>query len=189
MKRKNSVYIICLIAMAVVINIVGGNIALWLHLPIYLDSMGTLLIAILLGPFYGMLPNLLSGFIFGLTTDIYSLYYAPVGILIGFMTGMIVKDKKKTSLRHLALQALCISIPVSLLSACITAILFGGITSSGSTILVQLLAKTPLGLIGSCFVVQFLTDYVDRLVSLWLMMMVIQKLPSSILMRFWQSNK
>ena len=188
MKKINSVYKICLIALAVVINIVGGNIALWLHLPIYLDSMGTILIAILLGPFYGMLPNVLSGFIFGLTTDIYSLYYAPVGIMLGFMTGMIVKDQKKTSVRHLALQALWISIPVSLLSACITTALFGGITSSGSTVLVQLLAKTPLGLMGSCFVVQFVTDYIDRLISLWLMMMVIQKLPSSILMRF-QQNK
>ena len=51
MKKTNSVYKICLIALAVVINIIGGNIALWLHLPIYLDSMGTILIAILLGPF------------------------------------------------------------------------------------------------------------------------------------------
>ena len=73
MTKSNSIYKICLIAFAVVINIVGGNIALWLHLPIYLDSMGTILIAILLGPFYGMLPSVLSGFIFGLTTDIYSL--------------------------------------------------------------------------------------------------------------------
>lgn len=183
MTKSNSIYKICLIAFAVVINIVGGNIALWLHLPIYLDSMGTILIAILLGPFYGMLPNVLSGFIFGLTTDIYSLYYAPVGILLGFMTGILLKNQKKTSLGHLALKALWISLPVSLLSACITAALFGGITSSGSTVLVQLLAKTPLGLTGSCFVVQFVTDYVDRLISLYLMMTVIKKLPSSLRMR------
>ena len=37
MKKTNSVYKICLIALAVVINIIGGNIALWLRLPIYLD--------------------------------------------------------------------------------------------------------------------------------------------------------
>ena len=32
-------------------------------------------------PIYGMLPNLLSGLLMGMTVDIYSLYYAPVGIL------------------------------------------------------------------------------------------------------------
>ena len=44
--------------------------------------------------------------------------------------------------------------------------LFGGITSSGSTILVQILARTPLGMMGSCFVVQFITDYIDRVLCL-----------------------
>ena len=46
------------------------------------------------------------------------------------------------------------------------AFLFGGITSSGSSILVQLLAKTPLGMVGSCFAVQFITDYIDRILCL-----------------------
>ena len=32
---------ICMVALAIVINIVGANIALWLHLPLYFDSIGT----------------------------------------------------------------------------------------------------------------------------------------------------
>lgn len=43
---------------------------------------------ILLGPIYGMLPNLLSGILMGMTTDIYSLYFAPVGMVTGFMAGL-----------------------------------------------------------------------------------------------------
>ena len=42
--------------------------------------MGTMFIAAVYGPFYGMLPSLLSGLILGITVDMYSLYYAPVGI-------------------------------------------------------------------------------------------------------------
>ena len=38
--------------------------------------------------------------------------------------------------------------------------------TSGSTILVQVLNKAGLGLTASVFVVQFLTDYIDRLISL-----------------------
>ena len=40
-------------------------------------------------------------------------------------------------------------------------------TSSGSSILVQMLSKTPLGLTGSIFTVQFLTDYADRCISVF----------------------
>jgi energy-coupling factor transport system substrate-specific component len=59
-------------------------------------------------------------------------------------------------------------------------VLFGGITSSGSTILVQLLAKTPLGLTASVFVVQFITDYIDRFISLILVIRILGMLPEKI---------
>lgn len=177
MLGKINVHKITLIALAIVINIVGSYIALVLHLPIYLDSMGTIMTAILLGPFYGLFPGVLSALITGMTSDIYALYYMPVGIVLGVMTGFVFQKNKSNKL---FIKAFCISIPASLISACITANLFGGITSSGSTMLVQLLAKTPLGLTLSCLIVQFFTDYFDRLLSLWLVFSVIKKLPDSL---------
>lgn len=177
MLGKISVHKITLIALAIVINIVGSYIALGLHLPIYLDSMGTIMTAILLGPFYGLFPGVLSALITGMTSDIYALYYMPVGIVLGVMTGFVFQKNKSNKL---FIKAFYISIPASLISACITANVFGGITSSGSTMLVQLLAKTPLGLTLSCLIVQFFTDYFDRLLSLWLVFSVIKKLPDSL---------
>ena len=177
MSGKISVHKITLIAFAIVINIVGSYIALGLHLPIYLDSMGTIMTAILLGPFYGLFPGVLSALITGMTSDIYALYYMPVGIVLGVMTGFVFQKNKSNKL---FVKSFCISVPASLISACITATVFGGITSSGSTMLVQLLAKTPLGLTLSCLIVQFFTDYFDRLLSLWLVLSVIKKLPDSL---------
>ncbi len=178
MPVKISVHKITLIALAIVINIVGSYIALGFHLPIYLDSIGTIMTAILLGPFYGLFPGVLSALITGMTSDIYALYYMPVGVVLGIVTGLIFQ-KNKTN--KLFVKAFCISVPASLISACITATIFGGITSSGSTMLVQLLAKTPLGLTLSCLIVQFFTDYFDRLLSLWLVFSVIKKLPDSLI--------
>lgn len=177
MLGKISVHKITLIALAIVINIVGSYIALGLHLPIYLDSMGTIMTAILLGPFYGLFPGVLSALVTGMTSDIYALYYMPVGIVLGIVTGFVFQKNKSNKL---FVKSFCISVPASLISACITANLFGGITSSGSTMLVQLLAKTPLGLTLSCLIVQFFTDYFDRLLSLWLVLSVIKKLPDSL---------
>mgnify|MGYP000326581294 CR=1 FL=1 len=59
MKNKVTAYHLCVIAFCVVINIVGGQIALFARLPIYLDSIGTVLAAAVFGPVYGMLPSLL----------------------------------------------------------------------------------------------------------------------------------
>jgi energy-coupling factor transport system substrate-specific component len=176
MKNKISAFKICMLALAVCINLIGGQLALTFRLPIYLDSIGTMLVGALCGPFYGMLPNLLSGLIFGMTTDVYSLYFAPVGMIVGLMSGLTWK-KRCSGAWWLPLAALVITVPGTLLSSAITAVLFGGVTSSGSTILVQLLAKTPLGLTASVFVVQFITDYMDRFISLMLVIRIFGILP------------
>lgn len=107
----------------------------------------------------------ICGLLMGMTVDIYSLYYAPVGIVLGFVTGLVYR-KFQPKKWQIFPAAVAITLPSTLISSCITAFLFGGITSSGSSILVQLLSKTPLGMVGSCFVVQFVTDYIDRVLCL-----------------------
>lgn len=176
MKSKTSVYSLCFVAFAIVLNIAGAQLALLLHLPIFLDSIGTCFAAAALGAFYGMLPSLFSSIIVGMMGDAYAFYYAPVGILLGFLCAIAWKYFTKSK-GQLFLTALFISLPTSILSACITAYLFGGITSSGSTIIVQLLAQTPIGLTLSCFIVQFISDYADRLITLFIVKKLIHRVP------------
>ena len=182
MRSKITTYHLCMLAFAVVINIIGSEIALLLHLPMYLDSIGTFFIAAVCGPFYGMLPSLLSGIIFGMTSDVYALYYAPVGMLLGFLSGIAWRKKKDTPWSFF-IAALAVTVPTSLVSSCITAEIFGGITSSGSTVLVQLLAKTPLGLTVSCFIVQIFTDLIDRIVGMLIVQGLLKRLPKGIVLK------
>ena len=166
----------CVVALAIVLNVIGGQIALMFHLPIYLDSMGTIMIAMLYGPFYGMLPPLLYGLVMGFTVDIYSLYFMPVGLILGLVVGLVSKYFPLKGWRIVP-SALLITIPGTIVSSVITAVLFGGITSSGSTVIVQLLNKAGLGLTASVFIVQILTDYLDRLISLLFVTYLIRVIP------------
>lgn len=172
---------ICLVGMAVCINFAGGQLALALRLPIYLDSIGTILTGALLGPWYGMLPNLLSGILSGVTTDIYALYFTPVGMLVGAAAGLVLHGTawQEPKWSSLIVPAVLVTVPGTIVSSLICAVLFGGITSSGSTILVQLLAKTPLGMTASVFVVQILTDYLDRLISIFAAACMLRALPAN----------
>lgn len=193
--RKMTTLQLCMLAMAVGINVVGGQLALMLRLPIYLDSIGTILTGLWMGPVCGMIPNLLSGVILGITTDIYSLYFAPVGMITGLMTGMagclmksLLSDRNVRK-RQILTGAVLITVPGTLVSSVINAVLFGGVTSSGSFILVQLLAKTPLGMTGSIFAVQILTDYLDRVIALALAVAVLQMLPRDLRTLWKQKEK
>ncbi|GLG03330.1 ECF transporter S component [Sellimonas catena] len=180
--KKLTVLQMCFLALAAVLNIAGANIALLLRIPLYLDTLGTFLSAMLFGPFYGMIPGLLSGLLTGFTTDIYSLFYLPVQLVTALAAGFLFYEKSfKTGKYLILLYAVAVTVPGTIVSASITAFLFGGITSSGSSILVQLLHHTGLNLTASVFCVQLLTDYLDRTVMLCLSVLVLGVLPTSML--------
>ena len=166
---------IAMIAMAICINYIGGQLALALHLPIYLDSIGTILIGAMFGPAFGVLPPMISGILMAFTGDIYSLYFAPVGMILGLTAGFVLKRIHSVGFM-LLLSAFLITLPGTIVCAIINAILFGGVTSSGSSAIVAALSHTPLGLTGAIFVVQIFTDYLDRVISLALVMIVLRKL-------------
>ena len=180
-KNKMTTRVLTMMALCIGINYVGGTIALWLRLPIYLDSIGTIFAGALLGPIPGMLTGLSSGVLSGVTTDIFSLYYSPIQILTGLLAGLILpryldKDKKRLKL---LLLALILSVPGTIVSSIITVQLFGGITSSGSSMIVQLLHG--LGQTTSVILVQAGTDYLDRLLSIVVVSLVITMLPQRLI--------
>lgn len=77
-----------LIPLAIAINIAGGQLVKVLKLPIYLDSIGTVLTGALLGPWIGLITGLLSNTIWTLIgLDQFALTFAPVAGVIGLIAG------------------------------------------------------------------------------------------------------
>lgn len=180
--KKITVTQICFIALGAVINVIGGNLALMLRLPIYMDAIGTFLVAALLGPVYGVIPGIISGLIAGVSTDIYALYFIPVQIITGVMAGIVFKTSFVTKWK-MVFGALFISVPGTLVSASIAAYVFGGVTSSGSSLLVVLLQKMGMNLVASAFLVQVLTDYMDRILSLGIVVSALAVMSNSMKMQ------
>lgn len=187
-KLQLNTTMVCFLALCAAINLVGSFLALTLRLPIYLDSIGSILASAMLGPLYGMLPGIVSSLISGFTTDLYALYYMPTQMITSILTGIIYRRMQPKGLMLIPAAAL-ISIPGTIVSSIITAVLFGGITSSGSAILVQILSHLGLNLTLSICLVQALTEYADRLVALMLTVAVIAAIPSSVKNLLWKGNK
>ncbi|MCI1955681.1 MAG: ECF transporter S component [Oscillospiraceae bacterium] len=163
MKRSPTVKI-TVTAFCTAINIVGASIALALRLPIYLDSIGTVLNSVLLGPVFGLTTACLSSIFSGITSDPYAFYFMPAGMITGLLAGFLSRSgwfRKKKFL----LGVLFLTVPGTIVSSCIAAFLFGGVTSSGSSMLVQVLHRVGLSMVASTFLVQILTDYLDRILS------------------------
>ena len=81
-----------LMAVAIAINITVGSIAVFLRLPIYLDSIGTVLVGALAGPWAGALTGILSNLIWSILpipggAGPIAAFFAPVAGVIGLMAG------------------------------------------------------------------------------------------------------
>ncbi|WP_310605218.1 ECF transporter S component [Anaerosporobacter sp.] len=187
-KKKVSTNQITIIALAAVINIVGGQVALLLRLPIYLDCIGTVFIGAVLGPVFGIIPGFISCVINGITTDIYSLYFMIPHLITGMMVGLVFKTKWAKTWR-VCIGTLVMAMPSIVISSGICAYLFGGVTSSGSALIVFILRKIGTNMWASVFVVQLITEYADRLLAVGIAIVVIKTMPKDVLSRIKGENR
>lgn len=174
--KKTNVRNLTLMGLGVTLNIVGAFIALQLKLPIYLDSIGTIMVACLLGPKYAILTGLSGSLVSGFTFDIYSLYFAPVQISTGLFAG-IMYQKGFLKGKKTPLGVFLFTLPTSIISAIIAAFVFGGITSSGSSYVVQILIALGIPDVLSVFVTQMMTDYIDKFIAVALVTAGVMALP------------
>ena len=90
--RDLTTAVLTLMPVAIAINIAVGSIAVALRLPIYLDSIGTVLVGALAGPWAGALTGILSNFIWSILpipggAGPTAAFFAPVAAVIGLMAG------------------------------------------------------------------------------------------------------
>lgn len=85
--RLNSTAV-ALIPLAIAINIAVGQLVGVLKLPVYLDSIGTVLTGALMGPWVGLVTGLLSNAVWTLLgINPYAAWFAPVAVVIGMLAG------------------------------------------------------------------------------------------------------
>jgi energy-coupling factor transport system substrate-specific component len=87
-----STSVLVLMPVGIAINIAVGSIVYLLKLPIYMDSIGTVLVGVLAGPWAGALTGLLANLIWSLLpipggASPIQAFFSPVAATIGLMAG------------------------------------------------------------------------------------------------------
>lgn len=128
-----------LIPVGVGINVVGGTVVNALRLPVFMDVIGTMLVAILAGPFVGVVTGVLTNVILGVTASPTSIPYgltnAAIALVVGFMAmrGWFGLEEAMEYWRLVA-AGIIVAIVATIVSAPITVILFGGITGGPTSV-------------------------------------------------------
>ena len=115
-RRQFSSQSLVLIVIAIAINMVGGQLISMLKLPIFLDSIGTLISAVLLGPVVGMITGLLTNLLWGLLTDPIAAAFAPVAMVIGLVAGWLARAGWFRTLPKVVVSGVIITLAVTLVA-------------------------------------------------------------------------
>ncbi|HWQ12573.1 MAG TPA: ECF transporter S component [Roseiflexaceae bacterium] len=249
---------LALIPLAIAINIAVGQLVITTRvLPLYLDSIGTVLVGALLGPWLGMLTGALSNIIWTLTglpnsgpAIWFSYVAAVIGLIAGFAgrAGLFVRESPRwlsaifgaifffalalfvlmflgaqydetsgfttfptmsdlvaqqplvfiaatvvgAALGYFVLQragyaglaGLFTGVVAAILSAPMAAYVFGGVTGSGTDLLVAAFRASGANILAATFAQGAVSDPFDKMTSFLLVWLIIQALPRRLLMRF-----
>ena len=173
------------IPVAIAINIAVGQLIVTLKLPIYLDSIGTVLVGVLAGPWVGALTGLLSNLIWGLSgMNVTYAPFATVAAVIGALDGLFSQAGWMRAWWKVILAGLITGLVASALSAPISAYVFGGVMGAGTDAVVAIFRGMGWGILPSTFAQGAISDPFDKVVTYLLVYLIVRALPARFVFRF-----
>lgn len=162
------------------INMVGGWLAAALKLPLYLDSLGTVLAGCLAGPTAGLLTALISGLISGLLNSPVWLCFLPTALVLGAACGWLAQNGFMRTPWLAALMGIILGTVTACCSAPITAFMLHGFGGSGMDFLVAAFKAAGLSTMQACLAQGLASDPLDKLITCLVAQALLCQLPQSL---------
>lgn len=170
------IHITVIIAFCIFLNLTGKHFTSTVNAPLWLDSCGTLLASLILGPIAGSISGIVSFLVFFADTPIYWLYALsaiPCSVIVSLMyhnTGITDAFQFVCTGALLSIAACSVAIPVNLL------INHGYIGNIWGNALIDMLKQSGNGSAFSCFFGQAFIEIPDKITSLLLTFVIYQLL-------------
>ena len=164
----------------ILLNVAGYFLAdfikIFVKLPLFLDSTGTILSAAILGPIVGGLTGFTSNLILGVTHNPVNIPFSIVNIIIGITAGIIVKRFGFTGIRSLILCIIFVSLLSALSGAIVAFYVFGGVTGAKIDLNIISIMDAGYKLFTSSFLVRIPTNLLDKSISILIAFFIVRNL-------------
>ena len=181
------------IALNIAMGQLVGNV---LKLPLYLDSIGTVLVGALAGPLAGVVAGVLSNVVWGLalstpTTIPFALTSAVIGLLAGLAGRRGLFATHRGALRGVvvAIVGFLVGIVAAIVSTPIAYFVFGGSTGGGTDVLVAVLRGITDDVLTATLLQSGISDPIDKAIVFLLVWAVLLAIPASVKLLFPQGDR
>ncbi len=178
-KTRMDVAVFVLIPACIGINYLGKLFASLLRLPLWLDSIGTCIGAVLGGPIIGGLCGAANNLIYGFSTgDSITLVYALTSLGIGVAVGIMARLGYMKTLPKALLTACVAGVTAVVISTPLNVLFWGGTTGNvwGDALFAWTQAKGMPLFLGS-FLDELVVDVPDKLLTILITYGIVKNLP------------
>lgn len=178
---KFSTAALVLIPAAIGINYLGKLVAELLRLPLWLDSIGTVLSSMLAGPIIGALTGIINNVIYGFTASPVSFVYAITSGVIGLVVGIMAYRGWIASVGRALVLGLVVGVIAATVSTPLNILFWGGQTGNvwGDALFATMIAQDlPLWL--ASFADSIVVDVPDKIVTVLIGFLIFRNLPNNL---------
>ncbi|GGB43531.1 ECF transporter S component [Virgibacillus dakarensis] len=178
---KLSTAAIVLIPAAIGINYLGKLFAGLLKLPLWLDSIGTVLSSMLAGPVIGAASGIINNIIYGITVDPISTVYAITSGAIGLIVGVMAYKGWIANVKKAIVIGFVVGFAAATISTPLNIIFWGGQTGNvwGDAFYAFLVSKDMPVWIAS-FADSIVVDVPDKVVTVIISFLLFKGLPKTL---------
>lgn len=178
--NKNTIAI-TISGLGIGLNIVLATLTKALGIPfIFLDTIGTILSAVLLGPFFGGITGLITNIIRAMVSNPVELPFAIVNLAIGVVVGYIAR-KFGFSIKVALGTGILLAVLAPLIGTPIAVSLFGGLSGGSLDILTGMLVKSGEKIFTATFIPRIMSNIIDKTASCVVVAVILSKLPKDLL--------
>ena len=174
-----------LIPIAVGINLIGGTLSSTLKLPLFLDMIGTTVIACLSGPWVAALCGLLTNVFLALVANPVYLPYALSSVLCGLVIGYMVKAGLFKRIWGVVLVWLACALVNTVTASLITVFVYGGATGvNGTSVLTAALVVAVKNIVISVLSSSMLENLIDKGITVLIAYVIVRRIPKRFLSQY-----
>lgn len=164
-------------AVCVGLNIGLNKLAVVLQLPVFMDTVGTILSAALVPPGYSIAVGIVSNLIGGVITHPAIPFYIGTQVVIALMAIAGYRYGWFDRLWKAIVLGLLIGIVSAIVSAPVTVLMFGGITAPGATAINAVLMAAGRDIWTAVLSGSILVSSVDKVIATVIVWLLLQRMP------------
>lgn len=185
LKDQFSTKSLVLIPIAVGINLIGGMLCSMLKLPLFLDTIGTLVVACLSGPWVAALTGLLTNVFLAIVANPVNFPYAAVSVFVGLTAGYMARAGLFNKSWGIVLVWIAVTLVNAVFASLITSFVFGGATGiNGTSLITAAFLVAMQDVLLSVFSSSIIENLIDKGISVLIAYAIWRKIPRRLVSQY-----